>query len=134
MMGLLERAGQGRPGVLQQPGQAHAEPGCHDDDRARVAENLFRLLADPEYPPGVVGNELIVGIERFCCSHRLPPIPLGRDIVGSCPRPRLERGPVLAKSGYRVRVVPPSGPDRRAPGGGFRAVTYPWTAVPSSIS
>ena len=57
-----ERARQCRPRVFQQPGQAHGHPGGHDHDSSRVAEDLFRVFADTEYPAGFVGDDLVVGI------------------------------------------------------------------------
>ncbi len=40
------------PGVLQQPGQAHGQPGSPDNDPPGIAEDLPVGFTDPEHPAG----------------------------------------------------------------------------------
>jgi len=93
----LKRAGHRAPGVLQQPGQAHGQPGRHDRDPPAVAEDVLWRLTDPEHPAGLIGYDLIREIARIGCSahcrHRY--LSCVTRLGGSC-----AASPGVTRSGY----------------------------------
>src|SRR5262249_20734354 len=78
-----KRARHGSPGVLEEPGQAHRQPGGPEDHRAAITEDVPVGLADTEHPPCRVGYFLESCITG-CCTHRSPPTPLVRVASEVC--------------------------------------------------